>query len=270
VAAADDGPGAKTATAGAEFDRYADMTLNSSMLRRIAPLSLVLVTAACVDKASGTDSDSQGSESGTGGSSTTAVQPTSGGTADGGSTGGGLTGGMSDTGVEPGSTGQTTGGGDAELMGSCMDACGHIFECVMNLPGTVDDCMAGCVEQWGGPGCGQAGIDLLQCLVGMSCKQLQAYVEDDKAGVCAGLADAADAVCGGASTCSMGGGEGMGVCSVSRECDGSIEELQCDGTTCTCVVDGTPGESCEDTGVCAMAFDGQVAAAEACCGWVWS
>ena len=249
------------------------MTLNSSMLRRFAPLSLALLMAACADKSGGTDSDSQGTESGTGGSSTTAVEPTTGGSIDAGTTAGGMTDGMSETGTLPGSTTEpspTTGGGGAELMTSCMDACGHIFECVANLPGTVEDCMAGCLEQWGGPDCGQAGIDLLQCLVGMNCKQLQAYVEQDKAGVCAGVADAADAVCGGASTCSMGGSVGMNDCSVSRECDGSVEELQCNGELCTCVVDGTPGESCMDMGVCALELDGQIAAAEACCGWVWS
>lgn len=248
------------------------MILNSSRLRNIAPLSLALLMTACPDKSSETDSDSQGTGSGTGGSSTTAVDPTTGGGTDAGATDGGMTGGMSETTAQPGSTTEpTTGGVDADTMTACMAACGHILECVQGLPGTIEDCMAGCLEEYGGPECGQAGLDFLQCLVEMNCTQLQAYVDDDQPGMCAGAAEAADAVCGGSSVCSMGSGAGMGECSVSRECDGSVEEFRCNGETCTCVIDGTPGEeSCPDQGVCEMDIDGQIAAAEACCGWVWS
>lgn len=273
MAAAGGGPGAKTATAGPKFDSYVGMILHASMLRKIAPASFALLLTACPDKSGGTDSDSQGSESGSGGSSTTAVEPTSGGSVDsgttaGGATEGGATEGMSGTTTE---AGPTTGGDAPELMSSCMDACAHIIECVPGLPGPIEDCMAGCLETWGGPECGQTGVDFLQCLIGMNCKQLQAYVEQDKAGVCAGAAEAAEAVCdGGSSTCVMGGGAGMGECSVSRECDGTVEELQCNGELCTCVVDGVPGESCKDAGVCPMDLDGQIFAAETCCGWVWS
>lgn len=264
--------GARAATAGPEFDRYAAMLLNSSMLRNIAPLSLALVMLGCGDKSSGTDSEGQGTGSGSDGESTTVVVPTSGAT-DAEATAGGMSDGVSETGVPPDSTtgpDATTGGsGSPELMSSCMDACAHIFECVADLPGTIEDCMGGCLDQWGGAACGQAGIDLLECLAGMNCKQVEAYVNEDKAGVCAEAADAADAVCGGTSTCSMGGSAGMNECSVSRECDGVVEELQCDGTTCTCVVDGEPGESCPDEGVCAQELDGQMAAAVECCGFAW-
>lgn len=257
---------------GPEFDRYGGMKLHSSMLRNMAPFSLALVMLACGDKGGGTDSDSQGTG---GGSSTTAVVPTSGaatdgGATDGGATAGGMSDGVSETGAPGSTTEPTTGGGAPELMTSCTDACAHIFECVMDLPGTMEDCVAGCLDQWGGPGCGQAGVDLLECLKGMNCKQLAAYVEQDKAGACAEAADAADAVCGGGGgTCSMIGSAGMNECSVGQECGGVVEELQCDGTTCTCVVDGEPGATCPDEGVCAETLEGQISAAQACCGFAW-
>jgi len=57
---------------------------------------------------------------------------------------------------------------------------------------------------------------------------------------------------------------------VSRECDGTVEDFQCDGETCTCVVDGEAGEGCEDVGVCALDLEGQIVAAQSCCGWDWS
>ena len=253
------------------------MQLNSSLLRRIAPLSLALLLAACVDKSSETDSDgpSTGTGSGTDGmSSATAVEPTTGGSADAGTTG---TGGMSGTTVEPGSTtvepGTTTvseTGGDAELEGLCTEVCEHIIECVPDLPGSVEDCRAGCLDQWGTPECGQAGIDLLQCMDAMNCMQLQAYIDDDEPGMCAAAAEAADAVCDGSSDCIMGASAGGTECAVSRECDGLAEEYQCDGATCTCVTNGEPGESCEDVGVCPLDLEEQIAAGEACCGWDWS
>lgn len=244
------------------------------MLRTIASLSVALALTACPDKGSETESDSQGS--GTGGSSSTTVEPTTGGTGDTGTTAGGMSEGMSETTAEPGTTttepNPTTGGGSEDLMASCMAACGHIFECVQGLPGTIDDCMAGCIDQWGGPECGQAGLDFLDCLIGMNCKQVQGYIEDDEPGMCAAAAEAADAVCdgGGGQICEMSGGGGQGECSVSRDCGDGVEEFACDGELCTCIVDGVPGESCMDTGVCDLDIDAQGAAAEACCGWVWS
>jgi hypothetical protein len=114
--------------------------------------------------------------------------------------------------VEPTSTraepGASTGADTGEDVGKvCMAACEHIFECVMDLPGTLADCRDGCIDEWGPPRCGQAGVDLLQCLIGMTCEQLMAYVEDDRPGVCGGAAEAAE-VCGGTSSCVMGGGAG--------------------------------------------------------------
>lgn len=184
--------------------------------------------------------------------------------------------GMSETGVEPGTSttaepGTSTGGDTGEDVGMvCMAVCEHIFECVADLPGTVADCHDGCVDEWGDPSCGQAGVALLECLLGMNCGQLAAFVEDDQAGVCGGAAEDADAVCGGSSVCEMGGGAGGSKCSVSRECDGTVEDFQCDGETCTCVVDGEAGEGCEDVGVCALDLEGQIVAAQSCCGWDWS
>ncbi len=253
------------------------MFLNSSLFRRITPLSLALLLAACTDKSTETDSGLSAGSMTDGSSGTTAVVPTTGGT-DAGATGGmsGTTAEPDSTTVEPDSTtvepGTST-GGDAEIGGLCMDVCEHIFKCVIGVPGTLEDCQAGCIDEWGTPECGQAGIDLLQCMEAMNCKQLQDYIEDDKPGMCGEAAAAADAVCGEGSGCTIQGvdGDGGPECSMSRMCgDGVLEAFECDGMTCTCAVDGEPSGSCEDVGVCPLNLEEQMAAGEACCGWDWS
>ena len=92
------------------------------------------------------------------------MEPTSGGDTAASATGGGMSEGMSETGVEPGTSttaepGTSTGGDTGEDVGMvCMAVCEHIFECVADLPGTVADCHDGCVDGWGDPSCGQAGV----------------------------------------------------------------------------------------------------------------
>lgn len=223
--------------------------------------SFALVCWGCADRSSGSDSEGQSSGgSDATGMSTTAVEPTG---ADASATAG-----ASETTMD--ASGGSDSGADPEVMMACVAACEHIFACVKDLPGSLEDCLGGCVETWGHPSCGQAGLDFLRCLTEMNCKQLGAYIEQDRPGMCAEAAEAADAACGGDEVCAMNGGAGEGRCSLGRECEGRTEEIQCDGETCRCVVDGEPGEGCADMGVCALELEAQVAAAQACCGWDWS
>ena len=263
------------------------MTLNFLELRLVASASLVVALAGCPGKPGETDTDGEGSSSAgssaadetTAGHGTTSGAPTTGADSEAGSGtsgGGGATDGDETTAATTGpgtttsaDTGTSDTGVDPAIDAACTAGCQHIFECEQGLPGTIEDCKIGCLESWGAPSCGDAGVTFLQCLAGMTCPELIAYIEMDEPGVCAEAAEAADAACGG-QVCEMSAGGGQGECSIGRDCGDGLQELQCDGTTCTCFDAGVPGESCEDEGVCALDVDAQSAVAQTCCGWDWS
>lgn len=255
------------------------MTLNWRGLGTISAFLFTTGFAGCAPKEPGeTDSASSGSAGDSTAGDSTGVTPTSGGDGH-SSTGGGATESAGSETAEPGTsttaepgteTGSTETGGGSAIEVACAKGCAHIFECDKDLPGTPADCNEGCVESWGGPECGDLGVAFIECLAAMSCPELVAFLEKDEPGVCADEAEAADAVCT-AGTCEMtaGGGRG-GMCSIGRDCGDGLQDFRCDGTTCTCVEDGVPGESCEDEGVCAMDTEVQAAVAQSCCGWDWS
>lgn len=257
------------------------MNLTWRNLGTISAFLFIAGLTGCAPKEPGeTDSASEGSAGDTTATAgdDTGATPTTGGDGH-SSTGGGATESAGSATTEPPGTttegpdtetaGTETGGGSAIEM-ACAKACAHIFECDKNLPGTPGDCNMGCVASWGGPECGDVGVAFIDCLTAMSCPELVAYLEKDEPGVCAEEAEAAEAVCV-AGTCDMTfGTDGGMMCSIGRDCGDGVQDFECDGTTCTCVEDGVPGEACEDEGVCAMDPDAQAAVAQACCGWDWS
>jgi len=256
-------------------------------------IALVLAAplAACPGKEQETASGSEGSsgggsesESSVGTMASTSGAPTTGGTlggSEGGSTGTTTT--TTTTSGDPSSTSATSAEGSStgfsssgstggtippELDAACMAACDKIFECVDQPPfPSVDVCKQNCAMGVEGADCIAASVEFNTCLGTLTCPQIIDALMNEQLGPCTDALDALQTAC---AACEGFGSVGMGGCSVGQQCpDMPPVEYQCEGNTCTCLVDGMPtGMTCPANGVCNQGGDAVTMAANECCGFM--
>lgn len=173
---------------------------------------------------------------------------------------------------EPGSTGSnTTGGGSADIPGACKAVCDKgVTECMIPEIGmTVDECTMGCVNDLGGAvdECAMATVAYLDCFAGLDCAALTDAIVNDNLGTCLDAAVHAGMVCDGGNTCTVGVNGGGTDCSVTIECPNMpIQEMQCMGKQCVCLVDGQKAGMCMANDIC-MTPDMLEQKAADCCGF---
>lgn len=252
-------------------------------------LAVAAPLAGCPGKeqetASGSEGSSgEGSESESSVGTSTSGTPTTGGTlggSEGGSTGStsattttttttGDASSSSATTVE-GSTGlaSSTGGTiPPELDAACMAACDKIFDCVDQPPfPNVDVCKENCAMGVEGAECLAASVEFNTCLGTLTCPSIIDALMNEQLGPCTDAFEALQTAC---AACEGFGSVGMGGCSVGQTCPNMPPvEYQCEGNTCTCLIDGMPtGMTCPANGVCNQGGDAVAMAANECCGFM--
>ncbi len=253
------------------------------MVTRIytAPLALLLLTGACVEPSSETDSSSDATTGDTASSTTTATtgeNPTTGeATTTTGVTDDGLTTGESSdstTGEDPtgdSTTGEdptgedTTTGADPDLTAACQAYCDLFTACGFQENSTT--CTLGCVEGLAGADamCTASVIDMAACGAGLECEQL--FDLDNEDGPCAMQAAATEEACEetqGGCIANNFEDEGVG-CGLFLTCDDQpLKIMSCDDQTCVCTVgDETVGE-CPAEAICMNVDDLEEKAATCC------
>ena len=168
------------------------------------------------------------------------------------------------------SASETTGttDGDPELMQLCMNWCGKNAEC--KPESDPDACVQGCVQELGGgePLCAEATLEMLACMLEMTCAEFVAFTDNDEPGPCAVEADAVENACAGdVCTGGIGSNPDGTECSYTIDCPNEPSlEMKCDVDTCTCFSDGMEVGSCESQSAC-MDAGPLPKKAEICCGF---
>lgn len=223
----------------------------------ILGLGLFIVTGACnPEKGDSTGDDGTGSTASTGEVSTSTgeavtstgdestvnastIDPTSAGTGDAPTTGGG-----SD------STADTDTGG-AELVPECQIVCDKLLECGLSpdIDGCAEQCSADIGQETGE--CQEAVVANLACQGALTCEQLGDSIEGEQ-NPCSEIEETMNTVCqGDGDVCSTGGGGGVGDCDYSVECRGEAAlKMTCDDNQCTCTSDGEPYATCNAEMIC--------------------
>ena len=125
------------------------------------------------------------------------------------------------------------------------------------LADDVAACTAACTSELGGAtgACLTAIEAYLECVVGMSCAQLEAFLVLGDAGKCSAAVGDADVACagGGPGECTVEVAGNPSMCSLVEQCPGEPTfTLTCDKTECVCAVGGVETASCPSGGVCTM------------------
>lgn len=173
----------------------------------------------------------------------------------------------------PGETGGTEGTdtGNSESEGGtgnlCKDFCAKGDECGSAPGGAM--CPGICAEGLQmGPECGDAFAALLECSLGMTCEEYTALIEDEDPGPCAEEFAAQMEACAG-SECegSVGTNPDGTECEYSVSCpDTMTMTMNCDVTTCTCLLGDEVVGECAAEMVC-MDLGGIDTKAADCCGF---
>ncbi|WAS90074.1 hypothetical protein [Nannocystis punicea] len=153
---------------------------------------------------------------------------------------------------------------DPAVLAACQAYCERWGEC--GFQPDLEGCVEGCnSNQFGLVGeCKQANLDLLACTVALSCEELLASLEEG--GACGEQEAAVTDACAG-DECAQSVFGGDDACELQFECpDAPLQQMICDGPTCTCLEGGENIGECPAEGVCASG-DGIFAAAARCCGF---
>lgn len=262
------------------------MTLALPLYLRPAAAGFVaLLLTACPPPKSeetGTDGESSGDAtagvSTTSGGATTDDSPTTSGAMSDGTMGGGqtTTGGQSTAASTTTTSADTTTAGTTgeppppppELVEACTAACETFFECIMPPPfPDMASCIAGCTEsaQGGTPECVAASVAFDNCIAGLDCPAFNDAVMNEDFGECADEFEASETMC---QSCEGFAGVGPDGCALGQICpDMPVIEINCEGDTCTCLVDDVPQTECPANGVCAEDMAALQQLAAECCGF---
>jgi hypothetical protein len=161
-------------------------------------------------------------------------------------------------------TGDGDGDGDGEpdIEQVCSDLCAVYDDCLGADPVCVQDCVD-YLSGFADAECLASELQLTECLTGLTCQELDAFVNQTEPFPC--QAEAA-ATCG-EGECSvgvLGNSQNPGMCEVIATCQGQEQSIECDGMTCTCFVDGSEAGSCTD--VLAICDEPSPEEIDACCG----
>ncbi|HEY8379111.1 MAG TPA: hypothetical protein VIK91_21610 [Nannocystis sp.] len=171
-------------------------------------------------------------------------------------------------GTTEGTTGGTTGALPEGLEGSCVAACETFYECVDQPPfPNKAECVLECMAAAGDKqSCAEAYTVFNHCLAMLDCAQFEKAYEEYEFGPCD---DEFVAVLTACPACEgYGAMGGPDECLIGQQCPNEpAEEYHCFGDTCTCMLDGQPGNTCPADGFCGLDFDAQRQAANACCGF---
>lgn len=167
-----------------------------------------------------------------------------------------------------GTTEGTTGALPEGLEGSCVAACETFYECVDQPPfPNKAECVLECMAAAGDKqSCAEAYTVFNHCLAMLDCAQFEKAYEEYEFGPCD---DEFVAVLTACPACEgYGAMGGPDECLIGQQCPNEpAEEYHCFGDTCTCMLDGQPGNTCPADGFCGLDFDAQRQAANACCGF---
>jgi hypothetical protein len=159
-------------------------------------------------------------------------------------------------------TGDGDGDGDPTIEQACSDLCAVYDDCF----GAERGCVEGCIAYLSGfadAECLASELQLTECIAGLSCQELDAFANQTEPFPCQAEQEA---ICGeGECTIGiLGDSQNSGVCEVFVTCQGQEQTIECDGTTCTCQVDGLETGSCTDVlTICGEPSFEDIAA---CCG----
>lgn len=161
-------------------------------------------------------------------------------------------------------TGSESEGGTGNL---CKDFCDKGDECGEAPGGAM--CKMFCMEGLQmGPECGDAFAALLECTLGMTCEEYNAFIADDEPGPCAAEFAAQTEACAG-DVCEVGvGGNPDGTeCEYVESCpDTMTQTMTCDVTTCTCLLGDEVVGECAAEMVCLDLGEIETKALD-CCGF---
>lgn len=172
---------------------------------------------------------------------------------------------------ETGESSTSETGGEA---GPCAALCEHYASCGVGDPACVEECEAELAEVESLadelPECAPAYLALYACLVGLSCEEIVQVFEEGFSPTCDASFEQVDQACGGECGTGTAISPDPGVCSFDHNCAGEpVYAIECDGSTCSCLVDGVEVGSCEAVSFCSgldVEPDPLVQANE-CCGW---
>lgn len=158
-------------------------------------------------------------------------------------------------------TTSTPTGCDTEFVSACQAYCATVITCDPDSQ-VYEECVLGCTTELGtvGGDCGLAMCEAFACHGTQTCEELDAGTEE-----CNALDQIADRACGDVVDECFFGSNGAGSCEYG--CAGPPEtRMLCDGSKCTCFVDGSEVGGCPDEVNC-NDTDAIVDYALACCGF---
>ncbi|MBZ5708689.1 hypothetical protein [Nannocystis pusilla] len=227
-------------------------------MRSFSLACFAFLLLACPSKSSETDSDTGGAtETGTGTSDGTA--PTS--TTTTSTTASSVTEGADTTTVPTPTTGEPLEPLPAacEKLCAAMDACGF---------GGGPQCAEQCVEDEAPASeCEGRLADLWNCVAELSCADLEHQVMVEPH-MCTAEVEAYDQC--NIPDCAIQSNGDAESCFIKRDCEGVVQELRCEGDTCTCLEDEVPGKTCPSKDICASIPPSTPEVdAKQCCEWDW-
>jgi hypothetical protein len=166
-------------------------------------------------------------------------------------------------------TTETTDGttGDPSLNEQlCMDACGVFADCLGG--GGLPDCFNACLDYHDSLEGECLGFeqDLTSCIIGLSCDELDQFLENDPEPY---PCQAEEALVCEEQVCEVGvgGGEQPDECSFEYACPNDpVYEVVCENGECTCLEDDVEVGGCSDA-VEFCSEVGELGPANTCCGW---